>query len=54
MPTKLKDLDGARVVHIEARGGSVFVWGRGFNYEFDRAIFLHAVERETSPDTVLA
>lgn len=54
MPTKLKDLDGARVAHIEARGDSVFVWGRGFSYEFDRAIFLHAIEREISADAVLA
>lgn len=41
----MKDMDGARVVEFEAIGDSVFVWGRGFSYEFDKGVFTHQMRR---------
>jgi hypothetical protein len=41
----IKDIEGAREVQFEVQGGSVFVWGRGFSYEFDRGIFKHQIVR---------
>lgn len=52
----MKDIDGARSMEFEAIGDSIFVWGRGFSYEFDRGLFAHQmrkildlVERERVP-----
>lgn len=41
----MKDIDGARDVEWEVTANSVFVWGRGFSYEFDRGIFAHQMRR---------
>lgn len=41
----MKDIDGARTMEFEAIGDSVFAWGRGFSYEFDRGIFEHQMRR---------
>lgn len=45
----MKDMDGAREVHFEARGGRVYMWGRGFSYEFDAGVFAHQVGRLIAP-----
>lgn len=41
----MRDIDGARTVEFEVRGGSVFMWGTGFSYEFDRGILAHQLGR---------
>lgn len=41
----VKELDGSREVTIEAHGGSVFIEGRGFAYEFDEGIFMHSIRK---------
>jgi hypothetical protein len=41
----MKDIDGAREINFLAQGGSVFVWGRGFDYEFDRGIFTNQIKK---------
>lgn len=43
--TRTKDIDGARNVEWHVDAGSVFMWGRGFSYEFDRGIFEHQMRR---------
>lgn len=48
--TRMKDIDGAREVEFEAIGGSIYVWGRGFSYEFDRGLFAHQIRRVLSAD----
>lgn len=50
--TRMKDIDGAREVEWEATATSVFVWGKNFSYEFDRAIFGHQISRllNTEPE----
>ncbi|MDF2506357.1 MAG: hypothetical protein K0Q52_216 [Microbacterium sp.] len=44
-------MDGARSVQIQATDSSVFIWGKGFSYEFDRSLFMHAMSKELG-DTV--
>lgn len=48
MARKLKDVDGARNLNIDAtsRPGSVFVWGKGFFYEIDRGLWDNAMLKE--------
>lgn len=41
----MKDIDGARTMEFEVRGGSIFVWGAGFSYEFDVKLFAHQIGR---------
>lgn len=48
--TRMKDMDGAREVEWHATADSVFVWGRGFSYEFDRGIFGHQMRRLLSAE----
>lgn len=49
MPTRIKDVDGARSFTIDAsaRPESVFFLGKGgMVVEFDRSIFLRAIRQE--------
>lgn len=39
-------MDGARTVNVEMKGSSVFLWGRGFSYEFDKGLMLHVLAKE--------
>ena len=39
----MKDIDGARSVQFEMVGDSVFMIGRGFEYEFDKGVFAHQI-----------
>jgi len=41
----MKDIEGAREVQFMVKGSSVFVWGKGFDYEFDRGIFTHQMKK---------
>ena len=41
----IKELDGSREITVEAHGGSVFVEGHGFAYEFDEGIFVHGIRK---------
>lgn len=48
MPSRLKDLEGAREVTLDATSqeGRVYLMGKGFAYEFDRGMFERWLERE--------
>lgn len=48
MPSRAKDLEGAREITLDARSvpGRVYLIGRGFTLEFDRGIFERLIERE--------
>lgn len=48
MPSRVKDINGARQLEIDATShpGSVFLAGKGFHYEFDRGLFMAWLSRE--------
>ncbi len=46
MASRLRDKDGARPMYVEARGASVFLWGRGYSYEFDKGLIMHVLAKE--------
>lgn len=53
---QVKDRDGARTLHLEVKDGSLYLWGRGFSYEFDESLFLHAMSKAIMaiPETAVA
>lgn len=50
MTRRIADIDGTRYIDIDAQhahhAGSVFVWGPGFSFEFDRASLVAAIAQE--------
>ena len=46
---EIKDIDGQRSMSIVDTDTAVFVAGYGFEYEFDRAIFLHTMRKMLEP-----
>jgi hypothetical protein len=50
MTRRIADIDGTRYIDIEANHdhhtGSVFIWGPGFSYEFDKESLIRAIAQE--------
>lgn len=47
----IKDIDGAREVKFQIKGGSLFVWARGADYEFDLGIYRNVMRRVLAMST---